>query len=55
MTSIQTSLTDLTMVDPNPLLHAPVTLRWFESEYGKETLLLMGNAEHEISAAHPEK
>lgn len=50
MTSLQTSLADLSLVDPNPTLHAPVTLRWFESEYGKETLLLMGNAEHEISA-----
>lgn len=48
MTSLRTSFAQLTMVDPNPLLHAPVTLSWFESEYGKETLLLMGNAEHEI-------
>lgn len=48
MTSLQTSLVDLIMVDPNPQLHAPATLSWFESEHGRETLLLMGNAEHEI-------
>lgn len=48
MKSVQTSLTDLVMVDPNPALHAPITLSWFESEYGNETLLLMGNAQHEI-------
>lgn len=48
MTPLHTSSAHLTMIDPIPLLHAPVTLSWFESEYGKETLLLMGNAEHEI-------
>ncbi len=48
MTSLRTSLPDLILVKPNPLLHAPITLSWFTSENGKETLLLMGNAEHEI-------
>jgi GNAT superfamily N-acetyltransferase len=48
MTPLETSLTDLTLVRPNPSLHAPVTLSWFEADYGKETLRLMGNAEHEI-------
>lgn len=50
MTVLLTSLKSLRLVDPNPVLHAPVTLSWFTSEYGHETLLLMGNAEHEIHA-----
>lgn len=48
MTPLQTLLPDLSLIKPNPLLHAPITLSWFTSENGKETLLLMGNAEHEI-------
>lgn len=48
MTPLQTLLPDLSLISPNPLLHAPITLSWFTSENGKETLLLMGNAEHEI-------
>jgi len=48
MTPVQTSLPNLRLIEPNPLRDAPITLSWFESKYGKETLLLMGNAEHEI-------
>jgi len=48
MTDIASSLENLTFVKPNPAVHAPVTLSWFESQDGRETLLLMGNAEHEI-------
>lgn len=45
---LPTVLTELNLVKPDPRRHAPVTLSWFTSENGKETLLLMGNAEHEI-------
>lgn len=38
----------LKFVIPDPYVHAPITLSWFEAEYGRETLLLMGNAETEI-------
>jgi len=48
MTEIQSSLEKLTFVKPSPAIHAPITLGWFESDDGHETLLLMGNAEHEI-------
>ncbi|MDB5187224.1 MAG: hypothetical protein JWM07_696 [Candidatus Saccharibacteria bacterium] len=48
MKPLPTSLTDLALIKPNPLQHAPITLSWFMSNNGKETLLLMGNAEHEI-------
>jgi RimJ/RimL family protein N-acetyltransferase len=48
MTAIRTSLASLTLIEPKPINHAPATLSWFESDDGRETLLLMGNAEHEI-------
>lgn len=48
MTEIKSPLEKLTFVKPNPVKHAPITLDWFKSEYGHDTLLLMGNAEHEI-------
>jgi len=48
MKEIRSSLEKLTFVKPNPAIHAPITLGWFESGDGHETLLLMGNAEHEI-------
>ena len=51
MTALKTTLPSLTLIKPNPILHAPITLSWFNSEYGTETLLLMGNAEHEIKVA----
>lgn len=40
----------LSFVNPNPQIHAPITLGWFEADYGRETLLLMGNAENEIDS-----
>lgn len=43
-----TSYPGLELIDPDPTSHAPMTLSWFESDYSRETLLLMGNAEHEI-------
>lgn len=49
MIQIPTPLANLTLVEPNPIAHAPITLSWFESEHGRETLMLMGNAEHEIT------
>jgi len=48
MTEVKLSLENLIFVKPNPIEHAPITLGWFESEHGPETLFLMGNAEHEI-------
>ena len=48
MAAIRTSLANLILIEPEPATHAPITLSWFESDYGRETLLLMGNAEHEI-------
>ncbi len=48
MVDIKSSLDNLMFVKPNPIEHASVTLSWFESAHGHETLLLMGNAEHEI-------
>lgn len=50
MKVLSTPLPNLKLVDPDPIHHAPLTLGWFTSEYGRETLLLMGNAEHEIRA-----
>ena len=48
MTVLSTILPNLILIEPNPTQHAPVTIDWFEADYGRETLLLMGNAEHEI-------
>jgi len=48
MLDIKTDIPNLILVAPNPKRDAPFALKWFTSEYGKETLLLMGNAESEI-------
>lgn len=48
MVEIKSSIENLIFVKPNPVEHASITLSWFESDDGHETLLLMGNAEHEI-------
>lgn len=48
MRTLFTLLTHLTLISPDPVHHALITLKWFEEEYGKETLILIGNAEHEI-------
>jgi len=40
---------DLTLSAPQPERDAPFALEWFTSALGKETLLLMGNAESEIT------
>lgn len=48
MTEIKSSLENLIFVKPNPVEHALITLSWFNTDGGHETLLLMGNAEHEI-------
>lgn len=49
MSKIRTSVDGLFLVDPNPIRDAPFALSWFKAPYGRETLLLMGNAEHEIN------
>lgn len=48
MSAIQTSIEGLFLVDPDPIRDAPFALSWVKASYGRETLLLMGNAEHEI-------
>ena len=50
MNDIRTSLDGLTLIRPNPDRDAPFALSWFESPHGKETLMLMGNPEHKITA-----
>lgn len=49
MHDIQTSIKGLVLTRPSTDRDAPFALSWFESSYGRETLLLMGNAEHEIT------
>ena len=51
MRNIETHLPDITLVAPNPERDAPFAVNWFASRFGKETLLLMVNAEHEIHAS----
>jgi len=46
---IQTSIDELKLEEPDPIRDAPFALGWFEAPHGRETLLLMGNADHEIS------
>jgi len=48
MFHIKTDIPNLILVAPNPERDAPFAHKWFTSEYGKETQLLMGNAECEI-------
>lgn len=48
MRDIQTEIPNINLAAPNPERDAPFALNWFETKIGKETLLLMGNAEHEI-------
>ncbi len=50
MTSPQTPLPRLTLVRPDPDRDAPFALGWFQSDYGKDTLLRMGNPAHKITA-----
>jgi RimJ/RimL family protein N-acetyltransferase len=45
MHDIKTSVKDLVLTRPDPDRDASFALGWFESPYGKETLLLMGNTE----------
>lgn len=49
MKTIQTSIPEITLVSPNPERDTPFAYSWFDSDYGKETLLLMGNSETDIS------
>ncbi len=48
MQTIKTSIAKLVLVHPDAERDAPFALKWFTSPHGKETLLLMGNAEHTI-------
>lgn len=49
MHDIETSIKGLTLTRPDPDRDASFALGWFESSYGKETLLLMGNVEGKLS------
>jgi RimJ/RimL family protein N-acetyltransferase len=49
MHDIHTPFPGLLLVRPDPERDAPFAFAWFKSPYGKETLLLMGNAEHAIN------
>jgi len=48
MHDIRTNNPDLVLTAPDPERDAPYAYNWFISKFGKETLLLMGNAENEI-------
>ncbi len=48
MNDIQTSLAGLTLTRPNPERDAPFAYSWFNSEYGRDTLLRMGNTDEQI-------
>ena len=48
MITLSTDKQNVTLCAPNPDRDAPFALQWFDSPYGKDTLLLMGNAENEI-------
>ncbi len=48
MNDIKTDIPNLVLESPDPERDAPYALSWFASRFGKETLLLMGNAESEI-------
>jgi RimJ/RimL family protein N-acetyltransferase len=48
MHDIRTSIENLTLTRPIPDRDASFALDWFESPYGKETLLLMGNVESKL-------
>lgn len=49
MRDITTTNPNISLVTPQPERDAPFAVEWFTSKLGKETLLLMGNAENEIS------
>lgn len=55
MHDIHTSIDGLTLARPDTNRDAPFALGWFESPDGKETLLLMGNAEHKIGTPSMEE
>lgn len=48
MKDISINSLNVNLVAPDPDRDAPFALEWFQSEFGRETLLLMGNAENEI-------
>lgn len=48
MKEISVDSVNVTLSIPDPERDAPFALNWFQSDYGRETLLLMGNAESEI-------
>lgn len=50
MKDIQTPVNGLVLTRPGIDRDALSALSWFESSHGKETLLLMGNPEHKITA-----
>lgn len=48
MKTIQTSIPEIALVSPDPERDTPFAYNWFDSEHGRETLLLMGNSEKDI-------
>jgi RimJ/RimL family protein N-acetyltransferase len=48
MRDIHTDIPNINLAAPDPERDAPFALNWLTSKFGKETLLLMGNAENEI-------
>jgi RimJ/RimL family protein N-acetyltransferase len=50
MHNLTTSLPELSLVTPDPARDAPQAVEWLKGESGKQTLLLMGNLEHKITA-----
>lgn len=44
MKTLTTRVTNLTLISPSPDRDAPFALKWFNSKFGKETFLLMGNS-----------
>src|SRR5664279_5334763 len=55
MKDIRTSLAGLMLTRQDPQRDAPFAFSWFNSEYGRDTLLKMGNTERQISETSLEK
>lgn len=51
MPFVSTTIKELTLATPNPDRDASFAYKWFSSDDSKDTLLRMGNAQHEISAS----
>lgn len=49
MTTLATAIPELSLSDPLPERDAPFAYEWFKASSGRDTLLKMGNAPHEIT------